>query len=496
MWGSILAQRLGEHTAKPGQSRAMQQRVEAGAAQARHMALEARKGTGDTCPTQRVRHSTDFRAVCRKAGGASLLQATELQATELCVPRRNSGLMSSTGIYGGQAHRCDVMQCGQGRQVCSEGGRHPQQCVEGACKACPTGDAVSHEVHSCAPVCEESHQQCSYKKACTPQCSHVAGSCRTQLQCAGAPSPQVGSAEAMQLVMAVPQGLAMGVGSIRPTSSDGSRGGPSEEEVDRWKWVGDTLRKEAAILGVDREEEELASAGRRSLLAELPQGAAKEAAAGPGALLVLHAVVTRDAFMCADEAIGSAIEMVGQTCGPNNELIRWAGFRQMGDARSTNKLCGLPGAKPALADYQAACGAPPVRLPQLPTKVCSGGRTRACLEPARLVQKCTTSCKAPPKEKSACQVGCKMVKQCTSSCAKEGRMCKMDSHRVCFNEAGSSLVSLPLADEEVFCKTVPFGQCSWKQCKRTTDPQPFWLGMPSWKGQNDRKVGSLHECIQ
>jgi len=479
-WGSILAQRLRERPGKPRESHLLGQQVEAGATQARQMAQEAREGSSAACPVQRVHHSSDFMAVCRKEG------ASLMQATERCVPRRNSGLMSGTGIWGGEAHRCDSIACGQDKQVCSEG-EHTQQCVEGACRACPAGDLLEHEVHSCAPVCEEAKSQCSSKKVCTPQCSHVAGACRTQLQCSGAPSPQLGSAAAMQLVMAVPH-------SAAPA---GSPAGLSSQDVARWKWVGDTLRKEAAILGVE-EDQASTGAGGRALLAEGPPRVVQEAAAGPAALLVLHAVVTRDAFLCADGEKGSAIEMVGQTCGPRNELIRWAGFRQMGNARSTNKLCGLPGATPAVAEYQAACGVAPMRLPHLPTKVCSGGSTQACLEPARLVQNCVTECKSPPKEKSECRVGCKMVKECTSSCAKEGRTCKMNSHRGCkADSSGSSFVSLPRTEEEVLCKTVPFGKCSWKQCKRgTKDLQPFWFGMPAWKGKGDRQVGSPQECIQ
>jgi hypothetical protein len=290
---------------------------------------------------------------------------------------------------------------------------------------------------------------------------------------------------------------------LETTGPDGTTGVPSqkkhsfsEEDKKRWQHVGRILRQEAAQLGM--KPQKLSKAGGagwaqaapgRNLLANHTSVSATE----PVTLLVRHTIVSRDAFLCANDATGSAIEWIGHTCGEGNSKIKWSAFRKLGDLRTTNKLCGLPGATPELQEYLGKCGVAPARLSQLPTHVCNSttpSKAR-CTPKEKLLQKCQALCGEPNKSGVVCESLCTQKEHCQDMCTQKGRLCKVDSHRTCQKDARDDATLDRLA-----CKAATFGQCTWRRCTHRDHKHPFWYGTPIWRSTNrHQKVMSPQQCL-
>lgn len=228
----------------------------------------------------------------------------------------------------------------------------------------------------------------------------------------------------------------------------------------------------------------------RNLLAHHTSASAMEPSVS---LLVRHTIISKDAFLCANDATGSAIELIGHTCGEGNSQIKWSAFRKLGDLWTTNKLCGLPGATPELQEYLGKCGVAPARLSQLPTHVCSSSTPSKarCTPKEKLLQKCQVLCGEPNKSGVVCESLCTQNQHCQDICTQEGRWCKVDSHRTCQSDARDDATIDRLA-----CKAAIFGQCTWQKCTHRDHEHPFWYGTPIWRSTNKHeKVTLPQQCL-
>merc|ERR1712086_207853 len=148
-------------------------------------------------------------------------------------------------------------------------------------------------------------------------------------------------------------------------------------------------------------------------------------------------------------------------------------------ARDT--LCGLPGATPALEEYLGGCGVAPLRLPELPMRVCDeGGNTRGCLRRSELLSKCDAVCGTAYKEATTCESVCKDSHTCIDTCEKEGRVCRVDARRTCKQSTSALLEAGSGSDQGLKCKAASFGSCTWRRCSggSGSEGQQFWTGRP------------------
>jgi len=454
------------------------------------------------------------RAVCRRR--FDLVGSTLESPLTRCVPRRESGVRSSTGRYRGGVHRCDPIQCGEGDRVCgnqhSPNGstttppllrcsqpqshsQHPSQSQgqgqregahgflkaspEATCQACSKGEALAHDVNKCEDVCEEAPQRaCRLQQICTRKCDKVASPCKNHLKCRKLAGVKASSPQAAALL----ELATVGIEEVSALSA------VEKSAMDRWKWVGAQLRAESSQLGKLKTKSSGQGAGRRLLVQDPPH--VRES------MLVVHTVLSNDPLLCASQK-GKALTFVGVTCGDRLQYIAWKAFLDLnGERKNVNKLCGLPTSTPELSEFLGKCGQSPA-LVNLPHRVCEVGEAASsgCLQQQHLVSDCKVGCTSPIKERTVCKNTCARKRTCkVGACKKKGRVCKVDTHRVCRDEAPSTLLIAPS------CRDAAFGRCLWRKCtggggmgKGPDKKSSFWTGSPRWR--TGGAVASPKACL-